>query len=708
MRKLKIHSICGFNFRCWLLVVIMAILTMQPAKAQQPPGTIKEREELISMIEQMAERTEAELDYSDLLDALYLLQQNPININYATYDELKQLFFLTDIQAHQIVNYRLQYGLLVSLYELQAIEGFDSDLIALMEPFVKVSADKPRLDMRPATILKYARHDLFLRYARTLEEQEGYCPMSDSAKLEKPNGYYAGSPDRLYARYGFNYHNRIRAGITADKDAGEEFFKGSQPNGFDFYSAFAYAADLGAIEQLAVGDYHLEFGQGLTLWSGLSFGKSSDAASVVKNQRRIRPNTSVNENLFMRGAAVTTRIKNLRFTGFYSSKKIDANIGEVDTLSQEIQFVTSLQQTGYHRTQAELADRHAIRETLFGGRAEWSPKTLRIGATIYKTQLDKPLQKTNQLYQKFYFSGTENLNYGFDYNLVIDRFQFFGEVAGSENGGSAFLAGLQAALHAQVALSLFYRDYGVKYQNLYSNAIGESSNNQGERGLYAGLRADLTRRWSFSGYADFFSFPWLRYRVDFPSHGAEYLAQLDFRMSREVEMYFRYRYDNKQYNAGSESALRKTDDIVRQNFRFNIAYTILPGLTLKSRLEYMLYDNTAGSRSDGFLIYQDLLFRPEGKPYDISLRYALFDTDNYDTRIYAYENDVLYAFSIPSYYYQGSRFYLLIKYEITNNIDVWLRLAQTAWNNREVVGTGLDASQGNTRTEIKAQVRVKF
>jgi hypothetical protein len=281
-------------------------------------------------------------------------------------------------------------------------------------------------------------------------------------------------------------------------------------------------------------------------------------------------------------------------------------------------------------------------------------------------------------------------------------------VAGSENGGSAFLAGLQAALHAQVALSLFYRDYGVKYQNLYSNAIGESSNNQGERGLYAGLRADLTRRWSFSGYADFFSFPWLRYRVDFPSHGAEYLAQLDFRMSREVEMYFRYRYDNKQYNAGSESALRKTDDIVRQNFRFNIAYTILPGLTLKSRLEYMLYDNTAGSRSDGFLIYQDLLFRPEGKPYDISLRYALFDTDNYDTRIYAYENDVLYAFSIPSYYYQGSRFYLLIKYEITNNIDVWLRLAQTAWNNREVVGTGLDASQGNTRTEIKAQVRVKF
>lgn len=173
-------------------------------------------------------------------------------------------------------------------------------------------------------------------------------------------------------------------------------------------------------------------------------------------------------------------------------------------------------------------------------------------------------------------------------------------------------------------------------------------------------------------------------------------------------MYFRYRNDHKQYNAGSESPLRTTDDIARQNFRFNIAYTILPGLTLKSRLEYMLYDNTAGNRSDGFLIYQDVLFRPEGKPYDVSLRYALFDTDNYDTRIYAYENDVLYAFSIPSYYYQGSRFYLLIKYEVTGNIDVWLRLAQTAWNNRETVGTGLDESQGNTRTEVKAQIRVKF
>lgn len=707
MRNSPQH-IASFQFFIRFLGTCLIFLTTADLLAQEEKISLKDREELISRIEQIAERSEQELDYTDLIDGLYLLLNQPVNLNYASFEELKQLFFLSDFQAHKLIQYREQFGMFVSIYELQSIEGYDRELIGLMQPFVVISQDRPEHKTKFSDVLRYGRHDVFLRYSRVLQQQAGYKELSDSARQDSLNGYYLGSPDRLYMRYGFNYRNKFRFGITADKDAGEEFFTGSQPNGFDFYSGFAWAADLGFIKQIAVGDYHVEFGQGLTLWTGLAFGKSADGVTISKNQRLIRPNTSSNENLFLRGVAVTTGIKNFNFTGFYSSKKVDANIGDYDMLNQEIAFVTSLQETGYHRTNAEMEDKDAIQETLYGGHIEYLRNTLRIGATAYKTNLDKPLELSGQLYQKYNFSGTENLNFGMDYNFIISRFNFFGEISGSENGGRAWLAGVQASLHPQMAISVYYRDFGLKYQNLYSNAIGESSTNKNERGLYAGIRVDLHKNWRFTGYADFFNFNWMRYRADFPTKGKELLGQLEYNLSRDVNMYFRYRSDHKQQNLDTGENLDKVGNIHKQSFRFNIAYAVLPSVILKNRIEYLLFENVENQTSNGFLIYQDIMYRPEDKPFDLTLRYALFDTEDYDARIYAYEHDVLYAFSIPGYFYQGSRFYILAKWEILDNLDFWIRFSHTLYTNQTTISSGLDEIEGNTKSEIKAQLRFKF
>jgi hypothetical protein len=678
------------------------------ASAQEPVLDVREREQLISLIEEIAETTDQELDYTDLIDGLYLLMDNPVNLNYASFQEIKQLFFLSDIQVHKLIAYRHRYGLFVSIYELAAVEGFTRRIIELMVPFVVITQERPVYKTTFSDVVKYGRHDIFIRHSRLLQEQNGFLPLPDSIKEAKPSSYYLGSPDRLYLRYGFNYYNKFRFGLTADKDAGEEFFKGSQPNGFDFYSAFAWATDLGPVSQFVVGDYHLEFGQGLTLWTGLAFGKSSDGISIIKNQRKIRPNTSANENLFLRGTAATANFKRFSITGFYSSKKIDANVGDYDTISQEIEFVTSLQQTGFHRTNSEIENKNSIGETLFGGRVEYTGNSFRIGATGYKTQFDKPLIRDGQLYRQFVFQGTENLNYGADFNFITGRFNFFGEVSGSENGGSAMIAGFQASLHPQLSIGMFYRDYGVKYQNLYSNAIGEGSINQNERGIYAGFRFDFHRNWTLSGYADHYKFPWLRYRVDFPSSGREYLSQLDFRPARNIDMYFRFKTETKQLNLDTGGNLRKPGETTKQSFRYHISYAVMQQLTLKSRIEYLTYDNVDNTVSNGFLIYQDVLYRPQDKPYNVTFRYALFDTDDYNARIYAYENDVLYAFSIPGYFYRGSRFYILLKWKLMDNVDFWLRFAQTYYNDRQTIGTGLDEINGNKRSEIKMQLRVKF
>ena len=57
---------------------------------------------------------------------------------------------------------------------------------------------------------------------------------------------------------------------------------------------------------------------------------------------------------------------------------------------------------------------------------------------------------------------------------------------------------------------------------------------------------------------------------------------------------------------------------------------------------------------------------------------------------------------------RGSRAYILIKYDLGRNTDIWLRLAQTYYTDRQVVGSGLEEIDGNTRTEMKFQIRYKF
>ncbi|HYG52084.1 MAG TPA: hypothetical protein VD905_14330, partial [Flavobacteriales bacterium] len=91
-----------------------------------------------------------------------------------------------------------------------------------------------------------------------------------------------------------------------------------------------------------------------------------------------------------------------------------------------------------------------------------------------------------------------------------------------------------------------------------------------------------------------------------------------------------------------------------------------------------------------------------------NIRYAIFDTDDYNSRLYAYENDVLYYYYIPSYYYKGSRIYTNVRFQYKKWLDVWLKVGQWLYDNRTAVGSGNDEITGNKKTEVRLQVRISF
>ena len=201
--------------------------------------------------------------------------------------------------------------------ELEMVEGFDEQTLAIIRPVVHIEKDQSKDKVTLSRMARYGKHQLVGRYEQILEQQQGYAPTSDSALLAKPNSRYLGSPQKLQFRYTYNYRNKIRAGFVLEKDAGELFFTDKVSDtiqaligknyhrGFDFAGFHLYAKDVGIVKAAALGDYQLSFGQGLTIWSGMTFGKAGAGSSVMRQGRGLRPKASACEYAFMRGAAVT-------------------------------------------------------------------------------------------------------------------------------------------------------------------------------------------------------------------------------------------------------------------------------------------------------------------------------------------------------------------------------------------------------------------
>ena len=565
-------------------------------------------------IETIAENSESEdADYTTLFDLLSIFYDKPINLNHKEIkSDLQQIRLLSDFQIDNLLTHIEKNGNLMAIYELQAINGFDPQTIRNLMPFVAVTTEFYSPHISLDDMFKSATNEVFIRYSRVLEDQDGFYDQdrltelygsdaaADSAWQASPNRRALGSQDKLYMRYRFKFLTNLSIGFTMEKDAGESFlgnkkaeelFGIKSKKGFDYYSAHFYIKNIGKIKALAVGDYHVQFGQGLTFWSGLAFGKSTNIMSTKKNALGIRPYASVDENMFLRGAAATVGLGKFEFTAFGSRKKIDANINHEDTLSNiDGPSITSFQATGFHTTISELEDKDAIDETHMGGHARFVSRKLSIGVTGAHSIYGGNLERTLQHYNQFDFNSNQNTVVGADYSLLHQNFNFFGEVSRSANGGMAQLHGMLASLDPKLALSVLYRNYEKDYQSLLSTAFAESSRNVNEQGVFIGLEAKPSKYWIVTAYADQFTFPWMRFQTDQPNTGgADYIIQTRYKPSRDLDMYVRIRNRNKPKNTTED--LDDIDFAVRAdqwNIRYNIIYKYLNLFALETELNTQL------------------------------------------------------------------------------------------------------------------------
>ena len=661
-------------------LIIALLLATLTAGAQEEPSLFLQEE-----LELLAEEDE-EQDWSQELEQYTDLRENPLDLNSITKQQLEQFVFLNDQQIEELLAYLYLHDGMRTLYELQLVKGMDVRTIRLLRPFVcvkeRVAGKHPSLK----EALKYGRHELLTRLDVPLYERAGY-----ETAYRGPALYHS-------LRYQFTYKDMLKAGITAEKDAGEPIFGWHNGQGYDFYSPYLYLRTNGRLKTLAIGNYRLGFGQGLVLSTGFQPGKSYSLAASESRAQGIRPHTSTDEYNYRSGIAATVEIlPRLELSVFYSRRTLDAIMKD--------SIITSLQKTGLHRTKREAERRDACTQQLYGGHLDYKGQRLQVGFTGFYYTFDHPYEPSTDKYAKYNLRGQHQYNLSLDYRYRLGRFSLAGEVAKGRKG-YATLNRLSYMPTYDYRLMLLHRYYAHDYWAMYARAFSESTTPQNENGWYVAAEATPLSHWRFFASVDMFSFPWWKYRISKASQGIDVLTQTTYTPTQRLSMYLRYRYKRKERDVtGTSGAVTLPIYHHRLRYRLNYEEELL---TLRTTVDFNHFRQQGYDAGIGYQVTQAIGYTLPRPALRIQVQGSYFHTDNYDTRVYIYESGLLNSFYTPSFSGRGFRYSLLLRYSVNSHLLLLVKCGQTLYQDRDEIGSGNDLIRDNKKTDLQMQLRLKF
>ncbi len=685
------------------IVIILILLSPLTICAQET--------QIREMIEKAAETYDIAADDPALAEEIADRTLHPVNLNEATMAELESIPMLSPEQVFHLQEYILQHGTIFSIYELSKIKGFDSLQVQKIEPFVSITpvVDKPRFSA--GSLWRNGRHDLLFRREESLPHPVGYRS-SDTVSGPVASPQYTGSPVRYQFRYAWKWFDHLRIGIAGEKDPGEQFLRGGQPNGFDHYAGYISLHRLGWLETLTMGHFRAGFGQGLTLGSGMSIS-NAPGLSHTGTSSGIRPSTGLSESNYLRGVALGLKIRKIKISLIGSSHHRDAAI-QAGQDSPDGYF-TSFQETGYHRTEAEISKRGTVREIIAGGHLDFTHSPdhrwgFNAGISGFCSNYSVPMAHDDEPYKHFAFSGRQEFVTGVDYQFRCRFLHLFGELSRTAKGYIATVNGVSFTPDPRWTALLIFRHYPPGFINPMGKAFGQLSKNSNETGLFLSCTILPTTSVAVRGYLDLFRCPWLRYRVDAPSTGLEYGISTQWNPRHRVNLSFRLtgKQNALNHSADDMMPLRQINTIVTRTYQVSMGWNISNLLTITSRVDIKEFVSMTTNLSAGYCLSGELRWIPAGLLQSLIFRFSCFDIPGYDTRIYQYEPEVLYGYSVPAYQGRGLRYVSVIKFRLIRSASLWLRGGVSWYSDVTMIGSGADQTAGNLRVDLSAQIQVKF
>jgi hypothetical protein len=694
----------GMNLPKRFALVFVFLISFCSGKSQQ--GEVSAS--TASQLEAIVEKKDAEPDDDSYLMDLEYFRNHHLNMNSATAEELLQLHIPDFLQIRNFLSYRQMLGPLLSIYELQAVPGWDIETIYKLLSYITVEKNEsPYHSIKERW--KGGNASLLFRASQVIEKSKGY-EMQNKPDVSR----YIGSAQKIFMRYSYNYKQSLSYGITGEKDAGEPFLRGAQRNGFDFYSFHFFLRQSGTIRSLAIGDFTVNLGQGLIQWQDFSFTKSSQSLAIKREAASLKPYRSAGEYNFHRGLGICLQKGKWQSTLFVSFRKISTNLFK-DTISGDAEF-SSFQSGGYHRTAAEIADRNNNSQLTTGGNIRYASGGLILGFNAVNIHFSRPIVKRDEPYNHYSLKGDHLMDYSIDYSYTLRNLHLFGEFASDHLSHRAIILGGMLSLGENLDFGFIYRNISIAFQSLYSDAFTENSTPNNEKGMYMAFAFRPVAGINVHMYYDLYLFPWLKYGVSGPSGGRDFLIQLSYQPTKFCQLTGLLRQESKGINGtilqnGTYPMINPVKNKVSIQSDFNVTGT----LGFNSRLEWVKITGQGSLLQNGFLGMMGISLRRSHTSGNFGA--AFFETDNYNTRIYSFEPDMMYNFSLPVFYGRGLHYYFNIYRDLSRlfshtasrfHLSAWIKWEQSFYPGVSSIGSGLDEIPGDRKSQIKAQVLVQW
>ncbi len=572
------------------------------------------------------------------------------NLNTVTAEELSSILLLSPQQIHDLIKHRNTYGKLLSVLELQVLPSWDVKTIKQLIPFLYINNGNDKINVKHS--IAEGKHLLLYR---TGGKQNGYN--NKDSWLTK---------NRQLLNYKFKYKDLFQAGWMIEKDAGE-------PKITDHISLFFALKNKGIIKQLLIGDFNVNMGQGLVHWQGYAFGRSSNLLSGYRQGNFIQPHTGTDENRFHRGVGLQLKKGKFEFGAFLSKLKIDANV--ISDSINNVQWVSSFLLSGIHRTESEIKDKNAVTKLTWGGKIKVQLPTGSINLNMIQTNFSIPVQKRAQPYNQFAISGKHWRNMSIDLALSTSIGFLFSELAFDHQLDPAFNVGWLKSLDPKFDIAIIYRNMSARYRAFESNCISVNSEAGNESGLLMSFNFQPHAKHTLEGFIDFAQQFWPSFTSDRPVIAKLFSIQYTWRPNKKTEISTRYQIDTRANNQGYEdNHTSLIGEKITHRWRTHISFSPIESLTIRCRNEIVKVREEFKSFSSGQLSYVEFIFKPATEPLSISFRYTFFSTDDYSSRVYAYERDLSSYYSIPAHFDQGHRNYLLLQYNYKKAVKIQLKL----------------------------------
>ena len=673
------------------LFVAMLMLIIHSMNAQEE-SEIREQQ----IENETASNEFAEAEVEDERSDLSWFKQHRVNINTVTAEFLVNNFEVPLNAAVQLLQYRKLLGDLIDVHELQAVPGWDKELISRLIPYIKIGGEENHFTKLRSDFNKGNSY-IQMRFGSVIEKSKGYWKNDDGKTA------YAGSPLKLMIRYRFSAGRNLQWGYTTEKDAGEKVFSSSKPFLNDYHSFYFSMEGSGRMESFVAGDFEINMGQGLIHWQSAAYKKSASTVNPLRQGYFAVPHKGLNEQLFHRGVAAAFRIKKFFFGFFAACNHWDAN-KVTDSLNNQV-TISSVQLSGLHRTANEIADKNALRVLTFGSTLRYQLNTFKMGINIIKYQFDFPIGKRNEPANRYAIAGNHWLNFSIDYRYTFKNYFLFGEVAGSQKSNPAFLAGVMAVLHPKVDISLVWRRLPPNFKSLNGNAFTEQSEPGNENGMYFGIAVKFSSKVNLNAYADVFSIPMIRSRTPSPIRGNGHLMQLTYRPDKKNSLFVRLAVENKE---GLDNLSLQTIPPValqkKSQLRIHQQLTILPGLTMNNRVDWVWIAEENRPVDRGFQVFTDLFWKPAFSALGLGLRISRFETDSYNSRIYSFEKDVRNLQAVNLSAGKGWRNYFLIHYKYKSCIHISFKFMRSYYLDNQLIGSGNEEINRPSKSEYRLQI----